>query len=443
MPLPRVIGLPGAVLLGLGSVVGTGVFVSIGLAVGIAGPAVLLAILFAAALALCNGLSSAQLAAVHPTSGGTYEYGYRELTPALGFTAGWMFLCAKTASAATAALGFAGYVLEGIGGEGRIPRIAIAVGVVIGMTTLVAGGMKRSNRVNAVIVVATIAALIAFVAASAPVVLSHPERLAAPDIRLRDLLHATALVFVAFTGYARIATLGEEVREPRRTIPRAIGITVGVAMVLYLAVTVSALGVLGPVDLADAARDGAPLEVAAGVASGRALRIAVAIGAATAMLGVLLNLLLGLSRVVLAMSRRHDLPARFVHIGGDTPRPAAVFAGVTVGIVVLVGDIRTTWSFSAFAVLIYYAITNLAALRLDPFRRRLPPWIAVVGLIGCAGLAFWIDPEIWLVGTGAIAIGLSFHVYRRRRREIAQATFQPPSTSNTDPVVNDAASDSK
>ena len=105
--LQRELGLAGATVTGLGSILGTGVFVSLAIAAGITGPSVILAIVLAAGLALCNALSSAQLAAAHPISGGTYEYGYKYLSPRLGFTAGWLFLCAKTASAATAALGFA------------------------------------------------------------------------------------------------------------------------------------------------------------------------------------------------------------------------------------------------------------------------------------------------------------------------------------------------
>jgi basic amino acid/polyamine antiporter, APA family len=174
--LRREVGTAGAVLLGLGSILGTGVFVSLAMAAGAAGPAVVLAVVLAGALAAANGLSSAQLAARHPVSGGTYEYGYRELTPALGFTAGWMFLCAKSASAATAALGFAGYLLHAaeVAGCGRPAaragwRVPAAVATALVVTALVAGGIRRSNRANAVIVTLTLAALVYFVVAGAPV----------------------------------------------------------------------------------------------------------------------------------------------------------------------------------------------------------------------------------------------------------------------------------
>jgi APA family basic amino acid/polyamine antiporter len=237
--LVRVVGVPGAVLMGLGSILGTGIFVSVGIAAGVAGPSVILAVALGALVATFNGLSSAQLAASHPVSGGTYEYGYRYLNPPLGFTAGWMFLCAKSASAATAALGFAGYVLTGLGVQGRLPGVLVALAVVVALTSVVAGGMRRSDRTNAVIVTVTLLTLLAFVVVGAPAVLegggSRLRPLLPSDGQgVRSLLHATALMFVAYTGYGRIATLGEEIRRPARNIPRAIVFTLLVTMALSL-----------------------------------------------------------------------------------------------------------------------------------------------------------------------------------------------------------------
>ena len=242
--LKRVIGLPGAMMMGLGSIIGTGVFVSLGIGADIAGPSVLLAIVLAAGVAMCNGLSSAQLAANHPVSGGTYEYGHRRLTPSLAFTAGWMFLCAKSASAATAALGFAGYLAHatGIGAS-----LFLALGVVVLVTAVALCGIERSNSVNIAIVSIVILALLIFVVAGFPSAIEN--RAAFQPLldgeKLTDLLRATALMFVAFTGYGRIATLGEEVTEPRRTIPRAVIVTLLVSMALYLAVAFVGLGAAG------------------------------------------------------------------------------------------------------------------------------------------------------------------------------------------------------
>jgi APA family basic amino acid/polyamine antiporter len=141
-----------------------------------------------------------------------------------------------------------------------------------------------------------------------------------------------------------------------------------------------------------------------------------ALGAITAMLGVLLNLVLGLSRVLLAMARRGDAPGRLALIDEErsSPTAAVVAVGAVIGLLVLIGDVKTTWSFSAFTVLVYYALTNLAALRVRPDDRRIPRWVSVAGLIGCLGLAFWVDWRVWAVGLGMIGAGLAWRQLIRR-----------------------------
>ncbi|MFP4124641.1 APC family permease, partial [Coleofasciculus sp.] len=166
--LKRELDVRGAILVGLGSMVGTGVFVSIGIAAGVAGTSVILAVAIAALLAACNGLSSAQLAANHSVSGGTYEYGYRYLTPWLGFTAGWMFLLAKTASAATAALGLAGYLLNALRLDATQWLVPMALVTVVILTLIVLGGIRRSNLTNLIIVSITLLSLMIFIITGLP-----------------------------------------------------------------------------------------------------------------------------------------------------------------------------------------------------------------------------------------------------------------------------------
>jgi APA family basic amino acid/polyamine antiporter len=403
--MKRELGVFGATMMGLGSIIGTGVFVSIGIAAGIAGPDVVIAIAMAAAVATCNALSSAQLAANHPVSGGTYEYGYRYLNPTLGFAAGWMFLCAKTASAATAALGFSGYLLN-LTRQQSDWLVAIAVCTVAILTCVVLAGIRLSNQVNIAIVSITLASLLAFIAAGAPQVSSN--RLAI-ELQPTSLLHATALMFVAFTGYGRIATLGEEVLEPKRTIPRAIIATLMVAAAVYLGVALVAVGAAG----AEGLQTAAPLEI---VARGFPFQVhwLVAIGAMTAMLGVLLNLLLGLSRVILAMGRRGDMPAATANLA-----VAIVAVGTVVAALAATGSVETTWNFSAFTVLIYYAVTNLAALRLSPGERMFTQAWAWCGLLACLALAFAIEWKVWAAGLVVLGIGLAWHWSRRHDRRRA------------------------
>lgn len=422
--LRREVGLPGAILLGLGSMVGTGVFVSVGLAAGVAGPSVMAATVLAALLATANGLSSAQLAAAHPVSGGTYEYGYLWLSPGFGFSAGWMFMLAKSASAATAALGLSGYLLDLFGvGHGGV-QTGIAVAAALAITAFVAGGIRRSNLGNAVLVGLGLLALVLLVAFSVPTVLGEGLGRFTPFLPetgdgggFRALLHGSALMFVAFTGYGRIATLGEEVREPRRTIPRAIVATMVAVSLLYLGVAAAGVGVLGAEGFGRAAETtAAPLEVVALALDVPLLPGFLGVAAVAAMAGVLLNLVLGLSRVLLAMARRRDAPGFLARIEAERASPvAAVWAcGLLVAGIALVGDVRTTWSFSAFTVLVYYAITNLAALRLPTEHRLFPPWVPAAGLVGCLGLAFWVEREVWLLGLVLLVAGLGGHLLARR-----------------------------
>lgn len=415
--LKRQLGLFGAVMMGLGSIIGTGVFVSIGIGAGLAGPAVIVAMVIGAFIALFNGLSSAQLAANHPVSGGTYEYGYRYLNPALGFIAGWTFLLAKSASAATAALGASAYLGDFIGLDGAW-RVPLAFIIVIIFTLLLLGGLKRSNAVNTVIVTMTLVALSSFIIGGLPNVSGdNLTPFFADDMGISNLLYASALMFVAYTGYGRIATLGEEVHEPRKIIPRAIITTLFVTMMLYVLVGLVAIGTLGASELsASVAQNRAPLEEAARTFSSP-IAMLIAIGAITAMLGVLLNLILGLSRVLLAMGRRGDMPRITAKLNASqtTPTIAVMVMGVVISGLVLIGDVKTTWSFSAFNVLIYYGITNLAALRLSPQERLFPRWLAVCGLISCLFLAFWVEVSVWVVGLVIIGAGVVWQIFIARR----------------------------
>ncbi len=423
--LRRQLGVTGATLMGLGAILGTGVFVTIGLATGIAGPAVIPALVLAAGLATCNALSSAQLAAAYPVSGGTYEHGYRCLGPWLGFSAGWVFLAAKGASAATAALGFAGYLINSLAlaDEALVP---IATLTVVGVTGLVLAGIRRTNAVNRGIVAMTLASLLALIINGLPTAwqaggpnLTDFTGTRADDALAPALLEATALMFVAYTGYARIATLGEEVREPARTIPRAIIITLIVSMGLYTAVGLIVIATVGAERLGALTQAGAaPLQLAAAHFAWPGVPQLLAIGALTAMLGVLVNLILGLSRVLLAMSRRGDMPAGVgrINAAGTTPYVAVLIVGGAVLGLALIGDIKTTWSFSAFTVLVYYAITNAAALTLPADQRRYPRWIATLGVAGCGFLTLWIETSALLAGLGLIATGWVWHSTARRLR---------------------------
>jgi APA family basic amino acid/polyamine antiporter len=377
-PLKRELGLGGAVVTGLGSIVGTGAFVAIGLATGMWGDAVLWAIPLAALVAVFNGISSAFLAGKYPVAGGTYEYGYRSLNQWAGFSAGWLFLLAKTASAASAALGVALYL--------GIDHFVVPIGAVTLVTITVIAGIRRTSAVNTILVGVTVAAIAWF--ALNGVTGSRSPR-AAIEVGGADILGGIAFLFVAFTGYGRIATLGEEVKDPARVIPRAVIITLAVAASLYMAIELGGRAMAGP-------RWGSIIEL------GSLDMPFVTFGAVTAMLGVLLNLILGLSRVWLAMGRRGDMPKVLAGLDkGREPRVAIVISGVLVAALTLIGDIGLAWSFSAMTVLLYYGLTNLSALAID--RRRPTAWL---GLASCLFLSFFVPFAVWVTGAGLVAVGL-------------------------------------
>ena len=438
--------------MGLGSIIGTGVFVSIAIATDIAGSSVLIAIILAAFLALFNGLSSAQLAAAHPVSGGTYEYGYHFLNHWFGFTAGWTFLVAKSASAATAILGTVSYSFHMAGiSPGPVTHLIAGYVLLLTVTLLVRGGIRQSDRANRWMVLITLIGLLLFAGAAwltnglpttpfgdamrqmtgdvasitgagdATVAIGTLGPNSTPDTHntpgshntpVASLFYATALMFVAYTGYGRIATLGEEVKNPQKTIPRAIITTMIVVVLLYLLITATVIQLMGAEAFAATLQgEAAPLVMASEILQISWIRWAVSIAAITAMTGVLLNLLLGLSRVLLSMARRSDMPTQFqtIHPSNGSPTKAVWGSFAIIAILLSTGSVQFTWSFSAVTVLIYYAITNLAALRLRGDERRFPAWISLAGLAGCLFLTLWVKAAIWLPAAGVLLAGWVWH----------------------------------
>ncbi len=404
--LARRLSLADAVGIGLGAMIGAGIFAVIGPAVGLAGTGALLGLVIAGGVAWCNATSSAQLAAVHPESGGTYVYGRERLGPFWGYLAGWGFVVGKLASCAAMALTFATYVAP------EHARV-LAVGAVLVLTGVNYFGIKKTATLTHAIVLVVLLSLGVVLAAVFFGGQADPARIqfdftGGPY----PILQAAGLWFFAFAGYARLATLGEEVVDPARTIPRAIPWALAITLLLYLAVALAALLALDPEVLGQAS---APLVAA--VEAGRlgALSPAVQVGAAVASLGVLLSLIVGVSRTLFAMSARRDLPGFLdaVHPRYRVPHRAELLVGAIVATLVAVADLRFAIGFSAFTVLVYYAITNAAALRLAPHERRWPRWVPVAGLLACLVLAFSLPLDSVLVGSAVLLLGMAVYLLRR------------------------------
>ncbi len=407
--LARTLGLGDAVGIGLGAVVGAGIFVVTGVAAEVAGPALLAGLALAGVAAAANALSSAELAASYPQSGGTYEYGHRVLRPWAGFAAGWMFLASKTAAAGTVAVGLAAY-LEAL--APGLPARGVAVGAVLAFTALNRLGVRKSARANLLLVGVAVLALGALVACGAGSVRAERFTPFAPG-GWRGTLQGAALLFFAYTGYARVATLGEEVRDPRSTIPRAIVLTLGGSFLLYLAVAVVAVGTAGAPALAASP---APLLAVARALPVPWLGTGVALGGVAAMLGVLLSQLLGLSRMAFAMARRGDLPRALARVDGErgVPGRAVLAVGAAVAGVAATGTLREIAATASFAILVYYGIANLAALRMPRGAKLYPDAVPAVGLAACVLLPAFLPLRTVATGCALLAAGLLLRALLRR-----------------------------
>jgi APA family basic amino acid/polyamine antiporter len=420
--LARRLGAGDAVVIGLAAMIGAGVFATFAPAAAAAGGWLLVALAVAAIVAYCNATSSARLAALYPASGGAYIYGRARLGDLWGYLAGWGFVVGKTASCAAMAWTFATYAAPH---QAR----AVAVGVVAGLTTLNLFGVHKSALATRVIVafVGTVLVAVAVVGLVGP---GDGLRSlgSGPAVTGWGVLQAAGLLFFAFAGYARIATLGEEVRNPSRTIPRAIPIALAITFVVYVCVALAVLATLGPVRLAASP---APLVEAVNVAGAGWLAPLVRVGAAVAAVGALLALILGVSRTVFAMARERDLPAALdaVHPQRQIPHRAELAVGAAVIALVLVTDLRAAIGFSSFGVLVYYAIANAAAYTLRKEEGAPLRLIPALGLVGCLLLAATLPATAVLGGLTVFAIGALWWVIRARLRPATPSSYSEVRTT--------------
>ncbi|MER5375650.1 APC family permease [Streptomyces sp. NPDC002553] len=409
--LRRGLGVTDAVIVGLGAMIGAGIFAALGPAARAAGSGLLIGLALAAVVAYCNATSSARLAARYPASGGTYVYGRERLGAFWGWLAGWAFVVGKTASCAATALTVGSYLWPG-------QAHAVAVAAVVALTAVNYRGVQKSALLTRVIVAVVLAVLAAVAVATLTSGTADAARLeVGSDATPGGVLQAAGLLFFAFAGYARIATLGEEVRDPERTIPRAVPLALGIALAVYAVVAVAVLSVLGPQGLA---LSEAPLSDAVRAAGAQWLVPVVRVGAAVAALGSLLALILGVSRTTLAMARDRHLPHALaaVHPRFKVPHRAELLVGAVVAVVAATVDLRGAIGFSSFGVLAYYAIANASAWTLtEPDggdrphgRRRLVP---AVGLAGCLVLAFALPLSSVLSGAAVLAFGAAAYGIRR------------------------------
>lgn len=428
--LQRRLGVAAATGIGIASMLGAGVFFVWAPATAVAGWGVVLALPLAAVAATLNALSTTQLAMAHPVSGGAYAYGRAEWNPTVGVAAGTLFLVGKTASVAAIASVAAAYLIPDLGpvapteeslGTTALLREAVAVALVVLLAVVNATGIRSTAVVSGAIAAVVIATLLVVLA----VALLAPESAATPaqprgfvplsptppDPTPLGVFQAAALIFFAFAGYARIATLGEEVRDPRRTLPRAVVLALGTVLVLSALVLAVLLLRLGAPLLATSA---SPLAEAAGPGWDVVIRLA----AALACVGSLLGVLAGLSRTTLALARDRELPSALAAISPRTHAPIRAEALLALAgvLAVLVLPAGALVGVSAAAVLGYYGIAHLSALRQRPPARWLPRAVPAVGLALCAALALSAPWPAVLGVAAAVGVVLTVRALVRRAR---------------------------
>jgi APA family basic amino acid/polyamine antiporter len=395
-------------MIGLGSMIGAGIFASFTPAAAAAGVGLLVGLFIAGFIAFCNATSSAQLAAQYPTSGGTYVYGRERLGEWPGFIAGWSFVVGKTASSAAMAITFATYAVP----AAWVKPVAILAVVVLTLVNTL--GITRTALLTRILVgVALFALTVAVVIGFTHTAASAAAPGTTPTVY--GVLQSAGFLFFAFAGYARIATMGEEVVDPARTIPRAITTALTIALVVYALVAVSALHALGPAGLAAAP---APLSAVADTTGAHLPGLVIRIGAAAAALGALLAMIAGIGRTSLAMARNRDLPGWFaaVHPRFHVPYRAELALGLVVCVLVAVTDLRGAIGFSSFGVLLYYVVANLSAWTQDRAQRRYPRPLAVAGAVGCLVLVVTLPVGAILAGVVVLTVGLAYRVVRQRIR---------------------------
>ena len=404
------LSLTDAVYIGAGSMIGAGLFAAFAPATAAAGNWLLLSLALAAFLAFANATSSAQLAAQHPESGGTYIYGNRQLGHIWGFAAGWCFVIGKTASCAAMALTFAAYLAPGY-------EKPLAIAAVAALTTVNYRGITRTAALTKILVTLVLLALAVFFGAVLLGVAPTPAAIAnsagsgasastSPVATVYGVMQGAGLLFFAFAGYARIATMGSEVRNPARTIPRAIIIALTLVGSLYLLVALALIHQLGYASLA-----GTSVPLAAAVGSSATLSALMGIAASIGALGALLALITGIGRTGHAMATHRDLPACFarLHPVYGVPYRLETTVAVAVTALILLFDVRGAIGFSSFGVLLYYCVANLAAFTQTAPYRRYPRTLQVAGAAGCCLVVGTLPPAS--IAGGLLLLGVGLAVY--------------------------------
>ena len=407
--LKREIGLFGATALGIGAIIGSGIFIVTGIVAGIAGPAMIISVLIAGVIALFSALSVGELSAYLPEEGGTYAFAKKLVSPFAGFISGWIWIFSNIFVGAAVSLGFAHYFAT------LFPAVPVkGIAVIICMVFIIINyiGLKESTILNNTLVTLKVLILLFFVAFGLGYFNGSNFTPFAPA-EISGILSGAALIFFAYTGFARVTIMAEEVKDPEKTIPRSIYLALAISTVLYVLVSVIAVGLIGASGLS---QSGSPLAAAIGISGSPAAVLLISFGAMIATASVLLTTIMGISRIMFAMSRNGDLPAFLnrIHPHFSTPHYAIWISGEFMIAAILLADLALVVAVSTFAMLLFYLIANVAAFRLPQKYRLYPAIVPVIGAVSCIGLIGFLNSSSWIIGIIGLAIGIVVYSIQRR-----------------------------
>jgi basic amino acid/polyamine antiporter, APA family len=407
--LKREIGLFGATALGIGAIIGSGIFIVTGIVAGVAGPAMILSVLIAGIIAVFSAMSVAELGAYLPEEGGTYAYAQKLISPFAGFIAGWIWIFSNIFVGAAVSLGFAHYFVT-IFPAVPLKIIALVICLIFLLINYI--GLKESVLFNNILVTLKVLILLFFVAFGLGFFRPGNFIPFAPDGSM-GVLSGAALIFFAYTGFARVTIMAEEVKDPKKTIPQSIFLALGISTVIYLLVSFVAVGLTGAPALA---HSGSPLADALNITGNFGAVLLISAGAMIATASVLLTTIMGISRIVYSMARSHDLPSLFekIHPRFSTPHYAIAVTGTGMIAALLLADLALVVAVSTFAMLVYYLIANIAAFRLPHRHRRYPSIVPVIGAISCVGLIAFLTPGAWIIGCIGLLIGGTWFIFSRK-----------------------------
>jgi APA family basic amino acid/polyamine antiporter len=407
--LKREIGLFGATALGIGAIIGSGIFIVTGIVAGVAGPAMVVSVLIAGFIAIFSAMSVAELGVYLPEEGGTYAYAQKLISPFAGFTAGWIWIFSNIFVGAAVSLGFAHYFVT------IFPAVPVKlIATIICLLFIVINyiGLKGSVLFNNTLVTLKILILLFFVAFGLGYFRPGNFIPFAPG-GTTGIFSGAALIFFAYTGFARVTLMAEEVKNPEYTIPRSIYLALGISTILYLFVSVIAIGLAGAPALA---QSGSPLADAIKITGNSDAVLVISLGAMIATASVLLTTIMGISRIVFSMARNQDLPPLFdrIHPRFNTPHYAIVITGVCMIAALILADLTLVVTVSTFAMLIFYFIANIAALKLPVEYRRYPSWVPALGALSCIGLIAFLGKTSWIIGCVGLLIGIMWFMFGRK-----------------------------